>query len=184
MHFYIAQGIGFIGMIVAFISFQKNDRRKFLWLQAIACMIFAAHFIFLGAFTGMIMNFAAIPRNLSFVRKHGGKQQILWTAVFVAAFVILGIFTWKNEFSLFPIFAMSCSTVVYSLRSPRFIRFLTLPVAALWLTYNIISLSIAGALTESFCVCSILIAIVRFDILRKKEVGAESISAPDSNTII
>ena len=167
MQFYIAQGIGFIGMTLAFISFQQNDKRKFLWIQAITSTTFATHFILLGAFTGMSVNFAAVPRNLIFARNLEKKQQFLWTEVFIAVFVTLGVFTWESPFSLFPIFAMSMSTIVFSLKEPRYIRFLSLPISAFWITYNVISFSVAGVLTESFCVCSILIAIIRFDILKK-----------------
>jgi hypothetical protein len=169
MQFYIAQGIGFIGMALMFLAFQQNDKRKLLWIQAGAGMIFTVHFVILGAFTGMGMNLAAIPRNLIFARKPGKKFQIIWTVFFIAVFVIIGIFTWENKFSFFPVFAMSLATIVFSLKEPRLIRFLSLPISGFWITYNIISFSIAGVLTESFVICSILIAIVRFDILTKTE---------------
>ena len=169
MIFYIAQGIGFIGMAVVFWSFQQNDKRKFLWIQASANAIITLHFIFLGAFTGMGMNFIAIPRNLILAQKHNKRRKFLLTAAFIAAFVTLGIITWESEFSLLPICAISISTIGFSLEKPRHIRLMSLPVASLWLIYNIIVFSVAGALTESFCLCSILIAIFRFDILKRKD---------------
>ena len=156
-------------MALVFISFQQNDKRKILWIQAGSAAVFAAHFILLGAFTGMAMNFVEIPRNLVFAHIGGRPRQWAWTAVFVAAFVILGILAWENLFSLFPVCAMSLSTVVFSLQNPRGIRFFSLPVSALWMTYNLIVLSVAGTLTEGFCLCSILIAIFRFDVLKRTE---------------
>ena len=169
IQFYIAQGIGFIGMVVMFIAFQQNDKRKLLWVQASASAVFTAHFLLLGAFTGMGMNLVSIPRNLIFARKPAKKQQLIWTAVFIAAFAAFGIITWDTVFSLFPVIAMSLSTIVFSLKEPRYIRFLSLPISGFWITYNIISFSIAGVLTEAFVICSILIAIVRFDILKRTE---------------
>ena len=169
MQFYIAQGIGFIGMVLMFTAFQQNDKRKLLWIQASAGAVFTVHFLLLGAFTGMGMNLVAIPRNLIFARKPDKKQQLVWTAVFIAAFVIFGILTWGSVFSLFPVIAMSLSTIVFSLKEPRYIRFLSLPISGFWITYNIISFSVAGVLTEAFVICSIMIAIVRFDILKRNQ---------------
>ena len=166
LQLYIAQGIGFIGMALVFIAFQQNEKRKILWIQASAGAVFVLHFLLLGAWTGMGMNLLEIPRNMVFAKKEI-KNQVLWTVLFITAFIVLGIFTWESPMSLFPITAMCLSTVAFSLKNPKHIRFCSLPVSALWFTYNIISLSIAGALTEGFCLLSILIAIIRFDIFRR-----------------
>jgi hypothetical protein len=168
MSFYISQGIGFIGMALIFISFQQNDKRRILWIQAGAGLVFALHFILLGAPTGMSMNLVEIPRNLILSRKHEKKYQIMWAVIFIAAFAAVGVLTQESIFSLFPISAMSCSTIVFSLKNPRMIRFLSLPVSVLWLTYNILSSSIAGIMTESFCLVSLFTAIFRFDVFTKK----------------
>ena len=179
MIFYVAQGVGLIGMILSFISFQKNEKRKILWIQASSAFTWAVHFILLGifidagAFTGAGMNLVEIPRNLIFAQKHKKRRQRILTAVFITAFVISGVLTWESIFSLFPIIAMSISTVVFSLQNPRYIRFFMMPVSIFWLVYNIISFSFAGVLTESFCLCSILIAIFRFDILKMENKKPE-----------
>lgn len=163
MKFYIAQGIGFIGMALVFLAFQQNKKQNILWVQAAGGIAFAVHFLLLGAWTGAAMNFLEIPRNLVFAQVK--KRRWLWTAIFVAAFAILGVLTWESPMSLFPICAMSLSTVAFSLQKPRHIRVCSVPVSVLWMTYNILSWSIAGVLTEGLCLFSIIIAIVRFDII-------------------
>jgi len=165
----LAQGIGLIGMALVFIAFQQNKKEKILWIQASAAISFAVHFFMLGAWTGMSMNLLEIPRNVIFACEHEKRKQMLLTMLFIALFVILGIFTWESPMSMFPISAMSLSTIVFSLRKPSYIRFFGLPVSAFWLAYNIISMSVAGVLTESFCLLSIIIAIFRFDVLKKKD---------------
>lgn len=138
-------------------------------IQAAAAFAFAAHFALLGAFTGAGMNLIEVPRNLMFSHRHGKLRQNILAAVFMAAFFVFGIFAGEDVFSFFPVLAMGISTFVFTMQNPRNIRFCMLPVSALWMTYNIIVLSFAGVLTESFCLFSILIAIVRFDILKKPE---------------
>ena len=172
MRFFIAQGIGFIGLALVFIAFQHNDRRKILWIQAAGSAVFGLHFFLLGAFTGMGMNLMEIPRNLTFAREP--KRKWLFTSIFIALFVVLGVFTWESPRSLFPMIAMCLSTVVFSLQKPRSIRFFTVPVSVLWMAYNVFSFSIAGVLTEAFCLLSIVIAIFRYDILRKNKIKKEN----------
>lgn len=167
MQFYIAQGIGFVGMVLGFLTFQQNEKRKILLIQACACVMFSLHFFMLGAFTGMAMNLLEILRNFVFAQKHGKRRQLFLTICFVSAFIILGIIIWESQISLFPIVAMSLSTTAFSLQNPRNIRFCTLPASALWMTYNIFAFSLAGVLTETFCLLSVFIAMLRFDILKK-----------------
>ena len=170
MKFYTAQAIGLIGMIIAFISFQHNEKKKILWTQAFGAVMFTLHFFLLGAFTGMIMNLLSIPRNLVFAVEHKKEKQLFFTILFILLFIISGIFTWESPRSAFPISAMSLGTIVFSLKSPSVIRFCSLPISIFWLIYNIISISYAGILTESFCFASIIIAIFRFNILKKPEL--------------
>ena len=166
MKFYIAQGIGFAAMALLFFAFQQNDKRKILWGQATAAILFTFHYLLLGAWTGMVMNMLVIPRNLILAKEN--KHQKIWAALFIAAFIGVGLFAWESPLSIFPILGMALSTIAFSLKKPRHIRLCNLPVSALWLTYNILSLSIAGACTEIFNLLSIAIAIVRFDLIPKK----------------
>lgn len=169
MRYFIAQGIGLIGMILVFAAFQKNDKRKILWAQASAGAIFALHFLLLGALTGMGMNLLEIARNVIFAREYSKRRQTFLTALFVVLFLILSVVTWISPMSLFPAFAMSLSTVAFSLRKPRYMRLCSLPVSLLWLIYNAISFSIAGIVTEAVSILSIVIAILRVDVFKKSK---------------
>ena len=165
MLFYIAQGVGFIGTAFLFFSFQHNSKKKILWLQAGTAAAFALHFFMLGAFAGMAVNLLNIPRNIIFTR----KQQRRWTYIFIGLYLLLGFLIWEGPVSLLPIIAACISTVVFSLKNPRHIRFFSVPIVAFWLIYNIFSFSIPGVLTEVFGFISITIAIVRYDICKKND---------------
>ncbi len=160
---YIAQGIGVVGMILVFVSFQMNDKRKILLFQAGAGLVFTVHFVLLGAYTGAGMNATAVARNLLFTRGERLRHKNWWVAVFVGLFVLFGVLTWQNGYSALPVCAMSLGTVGLSLRQPRQIRLCLLPVAAAWLVYNVAVFSIAGVLTEVFNIASLVIGIWRFD---------------------
>jgi len=165
---YVTQGVGLIGMALVFIAFQQNDKRRILWINAVAGLVFGLHFILLQAYTGMGMNLLEIPRNLIFARITEKKHQLIWTVGFIVIILLLGYITCDGSLFLFlPAIAMSIATIVFSLRNPRYIRFFSLPVSIFWMIYNILVFSVAGILTETFCLISIFIAILRFDILKK-----------------
>lgn len=165
---YLAQGIGFIGMIFVFIAFQNNNKKKILLFQAIAGAVFTVHFLLLGAFTGSVMNAVEVARNLVFYREWKTRLRIFWIILFIIVFTASGLASWQSLISLLPVIAMNLSTVAFSLKNPKHIRLCFSPVAIGWLIYNIASFSIAGILTEVFDLISLIIAFWRFDILKKQ----------------
>lgn len=170
----IAQGIGFVGAALVFLSFQQKGKKQILLTQMAAGFVFSIHFIMLGAVTGAMMNAVAVARNLVFSRGEKLKRPYFWPVLFMGLFTLLGVLSWQNLFSLLPIMAMNLSNIVFSLKNPRYIRFCYVPVSVGWLIYNISAFSVAGIITEIFCLLSLLIAIVRYDLL-KKDVQPENV---------
>lgn len=169
MYYYIVQAIGIVGMILAFISFQKNSNKQILLYQTFAAVAFTLHFWLLGAFTGAAMNILGASRNIVFYnREKSWANKKFWVYLFITLYVISGILTWKNIFSLLPILAMSLATVGLWIKNSKITRYIILPTSPCWLIYNLVNKSISGVLTETFVLSSLLIAIIRFDILKIK----------------
>ncbi len=166
---YMAQGIGFLGMILVFAAFQNNDKKKILLIQACAGSVFAVHFMLLGAYTGAVMNATEVVRNLLLSKGENLKHKKVWIAVFMILFTLMGSFTWQNAFSILPIFAMNLSNIAFSMKNSKLLRLCYLPVSISWLIYNITAFSIAGIMTEVFCLISMTVAFIRFDILKKQK---------------
>jgi hypothetical protein len=163
---YIAQAIGFIGMAFVFIAFQCNSKKNILLIQACAGVVFTVHFILLGAYTGAAMNAVEVIRNLIFRKAEKKRIQTLLVVVFVVLFTVIGAMTWQDLFSILPIMAMNLSNIAFSLKASKYIRLCYLPVSTGWLIYNIVTFSIAGIVTETFCLASLLIAFWRYDIAK------------------
>ena len=170
MLFYIAQAVGIVGLIFAVISFQKNNNKGILLFQVMAALTFFIHFTLLGAYTGAAMNLIGAARNLVFYnREKRWAQSRYWVAAFIGIYIIVGMLTWKDGFSILPIIAMTLSSVGLWIKNPKFTRLIVLPSSPCWLVYNIVSSSIAGILTETFVVTSLIIAVIRFDILKQAQ---------------
>jgi hypothetical protein len=94
----------------------------------------------------------------------------VWLGVFVVISAVSSVLTWVDWYSFLPAMAMILTTVSYWLKSETKIRLVTFPSSPCWLIYNIITGSVAGIITECIVMSSLIIAIVRYDILKKEKV--------------
>ena len=89
--------------------------------------------------------------------------------IFGAIFVLIGILSWHGPISIFVVLAKLISSVALGIKNPRTIRILNLISNPCWLLYNIYVGSIAGIITDSLVITSVVIAVFRLDIFPKKE---------------
>ena len=165
--FYVAQAVGCVGMVLAFISFQKGNREGIIFFQIMASFVFTLHFTLLGAYTGAVLNILGVLRNVVFLhREKSWANKKAWLYIFIAIFIIAGLITYKNIFSLFPILGMTIASIALWMRNSRHTRFIVIFSSPCWLVYNIANLSFPGILTESFVMISLAISIIRYDILK------------------
>lgn len=167
----IAQIIGFGGATLNCISFQQNKRSRIIGVQIFAAVMFIIHYILLGAYTGAALNFIALCRSVVFYNnsKKWAKSPV-WLVFFIIVSLIGAAATWVDWYSILPSTAMILTTVSYWMKSETKIRLITFPSSPCWLIYNIITGSVAGIVTECIVMTSLIIAIVRYDILKKKKV--------------
>ncbi len=160
----LAQIVGIIALTCAVISFQQNAHRRILVFQLISGVIFVIHFLMLNAYTGAILNLVAVMRSVVFVNK--GKSWAdnkIWLVIFCLLSVAVGFFTWNGFATLLPIGGMICTTVAFWVKSPKRVRLIAFPSSPLWLVYNVLNNSFAGIITEIINMCSIIVAMFRFD---------------------
>lgn len=170
----ITQGIGFGGAALNFLSFQQNKRSRIIGFQIVAALLFITHYIFLGftsgedAFTGAALNFIGLTRSIVFINndKKWAKSPV-WLVIFIIVSAIAGVLTWEDWYSFLPSTAMILTTVSYWMKDETKIRLITFPSSPCWLIFNIITGSVAGVVTECIVMSSLIIAIVRYDILKK-----------------
>ena len=173
----ITQGIGFCGAAFNFLSFQQNKRSRIIGFQIVAALLFITHYIFLGftngadAFTGAALNFIGLSRSIVFINNHKKwAKSPLWLVFFIIVSVIAGVLTWESWYSFMPPLAMILTTVSYWMKDETKIRLITFPSSPCWLIFNIITGSFAGIVTECVVMSSLIIAIIRYDVLKKEKV--------------
>jgi hypothetical protein len=160
----IIQLIGFIALGFSLLVFQVNRRSSMLKLQMCAASLYVVHFYLLGAITGSAMNLTGVSRNYAFYKFRDRTHSWLLPGVFIIIFAGVGLATWQGPLSLLPTCGMISGTIAFWQRDTKFIRYIALISPPLWFTYNAISGSYPGMLTEVIMFSSNLVGIYRFDV--------------------
>ena len=174
-----AQIVGFIALLIVIISFQQKTRKGILFLQCFSDALFTLHFAMLGpaGYTGSALNFLSGARSVVYYNKDKKwAKSILWPIGFLIIFTAVTCFiAYKNRgeiawyYNLFPLFGAYVYTIATYINSPAVIRRTLWLSSVAWMVYNINAGSAGGVITEVFALISEAVAIIRFDILGKKD---------------
>ncbi len=165
----IIQLIGFVALAMSIIAFQFKKHGQILFCRTASELIFALQYILLGAWTAAIMDGFSVIRNSLY--SHLVKKNRSTTPVIVAFsifVVITGIVTFDGPISLLPIISKLLTTVSYGMKNERVLRIITVPSCIFWVIYNVFVGSIAGILSDSLALISLLIAMYKFDFKKAK----------------
>ncbi len=158
----VTQAIGVLGMLIAFISFQCKENKKFFLLQAASGASFAIHFFLLGSYTGAFLNSLNILRGFAC----GFAPKKLRTAICILMAVLyttVTLLTWESPIHLLVLVAQLTGTTVMWYNNGKIIRIAQFCVTSpIWLIHNIYYFSLGGILCESFNLISIVVSILRY----------------------
>ena len=171
----IAQGIGFLAMFFSLISFQAKTRGGIIALQILSNSILVIQYLMLGFYSednyysAVVANFIGLIRNTiySFRGKWRISKSKAVPVIAIVIFIVSGIFTYETPYDILPVFSMCVSSIAFFMREERLIRCLSVLVILPWVVYSIYAGNIASMLTDGLNLISVLIAIVRFDIIAK-----------------
>ncbi len=166
----LAQIIGFIGTIIIVIGMQQKKYGRIVFCKISNEFFAAIHYFLLGGYTGMLINFASCFTNgVYWYRNKKGKSTLVFQIIFGIMFVVLGALSWHGAISIFVVAAKLISSISLGINNPRIIRILNLISNPCWFIYNIYMGSIPGIISDILVISSVVIAVIRLDILKKQE---------------
>ena len=170
----MSQILGLIGTLIIVIGMQQK-KYKHIVICKIGNEFFASlHYLLLGGYTGMLANLASCLTNgVYYFRIKNGKSTLPFQIIFAAMFVGIGILSWHGPISIFVVIAKLISSVALGIKNPRTIRILNLISNPCWLIYNIYMGSIIGMTSDSLVILSVIIAVIRLDILHRQEASTQ-----------
>lgn len=166
----LIQIVGFCAMAVAIMMYQSNKHRNILMLMILCSTLWCVHFELMGHWTAVAMNGLNVVRNIVFCfRDKKLLNSNIVPAVFITLSAILTVLTFENLWSVVPFVASIFAIISTWQTDPKKLRYLTIPVCICWFTYNTVNGSWAGMANETFALTSIVVAIIRYDVLKKEE---------------
>ena len=166
----LAQIIGSIGAVAVIIGMQQKQYGRVVFCKIFNEFLSSIHYLLLGGYTGMIINLASCFSNgVYWYRNKKEKNNLPFQILFGAVFVTLGALTWHGWISIFVVLAKLVSSVALGIKNTRVIRMLNMISYPCWLVYNAYMVSIPGLVGDSLTLLSVMIAIVRLDILKRQE---------------
>lgn len=167
INFIIAQIIGILALIILMLSFQKNEKKLLLKYQTTSSFLYAIQYIFLGAYTGSLMNLTCMVRNFIFNKYNNKKVPIYWLIIIIILMVAFSSITYIGIISLLPMLAVVLYSIAIWYGNLKLIRCTEVISCSLFIVYNIRVLAITGLVATIIELIAALIAIYRFDIKKK-----------------
>lgn len=161
--FLFTQFLAILGAVLYFLSYQCRDNRKLYAMQFFSYLVYTAHFILLGAMTGGISYILNLARSLFLASKWEFARSNKMCAILCSMQVVVVVTTWAGWISLLPVCANIASTIGGYTHNAQKIRiagmFFNSP---LWIIYDLMIGSWAGAIDELASMISAMISIRRY----------------------
>lgn len=170
--------VGYIGTAAAIIGFQCKKQTSLLASQIAANFFVALSFLFLGVSKmagGATCMIAVVQTAVNFFYQKHEKKPPIWTLLLFGAFYagatalttyLAGSFQW---FMIFPFLCAVLFMFAISSVNPTFSRMMFLSNTTLWIIYDFVGeFAIANLTTHILVLLSVVVGIVRYDILKKQ----------------
>ena len=165
--FTIAQVLGVIAIILGFINYIVKTRGQVILVNSATTVCFVLHYLCLGAWAGMALNFVAMVRNI--VYYYAGKNGTVSKALAVTFTIIMGamgitvsLLAKEGWYFIFSVVALMINSFAMSFHNHDHIRKSILVTSPLVLVYNCFVFSVGGAVYESVAIISSIIGLVRY----------------------
>ena len=170
--FIIGQGLGFVAVALAILSYQMKTQKHLLLLKLGNAIVNAVHYLFIGAISGMALNLVSPLKYLVYLKRNSkGSNDKVIPILFTLITAAVGIITWTEWYSVFVFSGMVIHAFCMSFSDPQKVRISLLFTSPMVIVYNIFSMSISGVVYETVAIVSALIGIVRYQKSRKEKAA-------------
>ncbi len=166
----------FAAVLLNALAYQQKTKRGILMTVVAAMSVVSIYYFLKGTVAGGIMNILSIVRSLVFDRKDAGVKWLAskwillgFMAFFVGAGIYSGVVNKEGAWAFLSVSGMAFATIAMWVKNPRTVRFLSLPGMVSWLIYNAHNSLWILNVSDIICIISILVGILRYDILGKEE---------------
>ena len=167
----IATVIGGFAAAIYVSSYQCKKRTQILLLGALSRVLFITQYILLGAFAGAALDLIALFAAVIAQRKELPvikKLLLPIIALIHVAILVASVLLYGAWYDIFVLLATTFCVAALWFSRERIIRAVSLCGSPCWLVYNLSTKAYFSAVSDVLAILSLLVAIWRYDLKRKK----------------
>ena len=140
MNIIFANVFGFMALIMSVYMYQANNKSTLFLRQIIYTIFMLIEFILLNAYTALIVSLISFLRAIVFYYsdKENKKVSNYFILLIIILFLVTLLFTYKNIFSLIPVFIGISYTLSLQIKNVNQIKKICLLLSILWIIYYIV----------------------------------------------
>jgi len=162
--FILAQVFGIIAWFLLAISYYRENTKRILFVQLLSILFYCLNYLFLGAFTGIIVIIIELIRDYAYYKTDKDNLVFLCS---IPLYMILAYFSRNDLIELIPIAASLFEGFTLTKK-----KYIVVPgallVYTLWIVYDMAVMSYTGAVTDAIIVGSNLLIIIGYFIRVKR----------------
>lgn len=159
-----------IALLITLIAYQLKTKKQIFKGMCIANIFDITHYLFLNAYSGFATKVMALIRNIFIIEKEKNKKlnNILFLLIFVICYIILGMYTFKNIYSILPFMAAIIYMIVVWNGNELQVKKIAFICYFIWLIYNICIHSIMAVIAN---IISLILTYIAY--YKRKKVEYE-----------
>ena len=157
------QILGWLAALLTFLSYQCKEHKKLIVVQTLSTLSICISYLFLNAWSGMLLNFVCLIRNFIIYRKDIKIfSYSFWPYVLAGVMGIMGAVSWQGPMSLLIIIALAVNTVFLYFPNVQNLRKSILLTSTMILIYNVYFNVWGGVVNEMIAITSSIIGLYRY----------------------
>ena len=148
--FYLAQLFGILAWLTLLLSYYRKNTDKILFVQIISVIFYLLNYLFLGAWTGLIVVIFELVRDFLYYKTDKDNLLFILTIPF---YIILAYFARNDLIELIPILASLLEGYTLT-KHKKIVVPGAIIVYSMWVLYDIAVKAYTGALTDGLIVIS------------------------------
>lgn len=163
MAYIIGQVLGIVAVVLGFISYQMKLPRGIILTQLATAMVFALHYLLIGAVTAAVLNFLAGVKCIAYYfRDKRGSRSVAEPIIFIVLVIVSGVLTWESWYSIALMVGLVVDTVGLALSDAQMTRRFVFVKSPLCLLYNAMVFSVGGIIYECAVLASSVIGLLKY----------------------
>lgn len=153
-----------ISTVLLGLSYFAKSKKHIMLFCVFYCIFYAAHYLFLGAITGMVMTLISMGRNIWFyiIAKKGKNNSYFSLGLFIVIAMIGVIITFNDCFSIISMVGNIVSTYSVWQNDVFRYRILAILVSLCFLIYAVSISSLFAIITEVFLLILEIISLFKY----------------------